>query len=168
MKIKALIVLGGICLLAGCASDPKQQVNVSYMATDKPPAEAANPDAQNQLAEAATSVGGSLQELSAIQQATHPQAKATPFDPQALGMTQPTSLDWYGPVEPLLQQIAAASGYQVNTLGKQPATPILVSISVKDQPLALILQNAAYQVQNQADIQVDPKRKVIELRYHNT
>ena len=65
------------------------------------PAELNNQDAQVQLAEAATSVGKSLQQLSAMQMAVTPKTDVPEIDAKTTGMTQMTSLDWYGPVLPV-------------------------------------------------------------------
>lgn len=167
MKIKSWLLLTLTLALTACASQKKQQIDLSYIATNTPPAETSSANAQNQIAQTATAVSGSLQELSAISLATHPKAQLTPMDPQQLGMTQLTSLDWYGPIEPLLRKIATASGYHVRCYGQQPATAIVVSINAHNLALGQILQNAAYQVQRQADVEVDAKQRVIYLIYRN-
>ena len=65
-----------------------------------------------------TSVGKSLQQLSAMQMAATPQADVPDIDARTTGMTQTASLDWYGPVLPLLEQIGKATGYKVQVLGQ--------------------------------------------------
>ena len=152
-------------MLAGCSSTVKSEVNLHYVATDKAPAEMQNQDAQAQLAEAATSVGKSLQQLSAMQMAVNPQAALPEIDAKTTGMTQMASLDWNGPVLPLVEQIAKATGYKVRILGDEPAIPVIVSISVNNQVMADILRNVTYQVQNKAAIKVYPAQRIIELRY---
>ncbi len=169
MKIKNLFIIiasaAATLALAGCESTVKNEVNLHYVATNKAPAELNNQDAQVQLAEAATSVGKSLQQLSAMQMAATPQANVPDIDARTTGMTQTASLDWYGPVLPLLEQIGKASGYKVQVLGNAPAIPVIVSISVNNQVMADILRNVTYQVQNKASIKVYPAKKIIELQY---
>ncbi len=165
MKINNIILITGALLLAGCAQTPKQEVNLHYVASNKAPAEMNNQDAQLQIAEAASSVGKSLQQLSAMQMAATPKVEVPDIDPKTTGMTQVASLDWYGPVLPLLEQIAKATGYQVQVLGNAPAIPVMVSMSVNSQIMADILRNVAYQAHNQATIAVNPAKRIIELRY---
>lgn len=170
MRIKNIIfTIGAVgataILLAGCGTTTKNEVNLHYIASNQAPAELNNQDAQVQLAEAATSVGKSLQQLSAMQMATTATTDIPDIDAKVTGMTQLTSLDWYGPVLPLLEQIAKATGYKVRVLGDTPAIPVIVSLSVKNQVMADILRNVAYQVHNKAHIVVQPEKRIIELRY---
>lgn len=152
-------------LLSGCADNVKHEVNLHYVAANQAPAEMNNQDAQVQLAEAATSVGKSLQQLSAMEMAVTPTTDVPDIDPKVTGMTQITSLNWYGPVGPVLEQIGKATGYKVQILGNPPAIPVIVSISVENQTMADILRNVAYQVHNKARIIVYPAKKIIECRY---
>ena len=168
--IKILSAASIILLLAACSASPDQggTVAMSYITTDSAPAPTVDANAQSQLSQAAGSVAKSLQQLSAIQQAVHPQAQlAPPMDPVKIGMAQPASLDWTGPIEPLMRKIASAAGYKLNVIGQAPSIPVVVSISIHNQPLANILRDTVYQAHNQATISVYPKHKIIELRYNN-
>lgn len=119
-----------------------------------------------QLAEAATSVSQSLNELAAIQQAaTPPLAFNAVPDPASYHIPGSASMDWAGPVEPLLQRITRISGFHLRVLGVRPPIPVVVSISAKDMPIGDIVRNIAYQVTKAATIWVYPENKVIELRY---
>jgi defect-in-organelle-trafficking protein DotD len=125
--------------------------------------------AEEKLAEAADAVTQSLQSLAENQQATNPTPKQyTAPDPSDYGMSSLTSMNWSGPIEPLVTQIAKASGYQLRVSGVSPAIPILVSINAKDIPLGQVLRDAGYQCGNRADIVVFPRSKVIELLYANS
>lgn len=169
MKIKNILFIAvGTLLLSGCAETVKNEVNLHYIPTNKAPAELNNQDAQIQIAEAASSVGKSLQQLSAMEMSKNPQPQLPEIDAQTTGMTQITSLDWYGPVLPLLEQIAKATGYKVLVLGDAPPIPVIVSISVKNQVMADLLRNVVYQVHNKASITVNPAKRMIELRYFRT
>ena len=127
--------------------------------TDKHHTEAA-------LAEAAVSVSSSLSKLAEIQQAVHPQAKL-PEPPNAakIGMADLASVDWIGPIEPLVRKIASASHYKLRVLGHAPAIPIIVSVTAKDTPLADILRDLGFQAEQQAGLVLYPSSRVIELRY---
>jgi defect in organelle trafficking protein DotD len=166
MKIKNIVFISAVGLaMAGCSGTVKNEVNLHYVATNKAPAELNNQDAQVQLAEAATSVGKSLQQLSAMQMAITPKTDLPDIDAQNTGMTQVVSVDFYGPILPLLEQIAKATGYKVQVLGDAPPIPVIISISVNNQVMADILRNVAYQAHNKASITVNPAKRVIELRY---
>lgn len=130
------------------------------------PTQPENDAAQVKLAEAATSVSHSLEQLAAMEKAAHPSIKLPPPpDPASIGMARLASVDWTGPVEPLVRRIAAVTGYRVRVLGRPLAIPALVSISAKNTPLADILRDAGFQVEKKADIIVYPHSHVIEIRY---
>lgn len=161
MKTKSFLIVVCVLLLVGCSRDQKIAVISNDSTTTR--------SAEAKLADAATSVSQSLQQLAEIERATHPQAKLpAPVAPGAIGMAQMASIDWNGPVGPLVEKIAAASNYKVRTLGTPPAIPVLISISAKDTPLADILRDIGFQCGEKANIVVYAERKVIELRYAKT
>jgi len=161
--MKKTIILIFALLLAGCASNTPQKPVDPSLGLD--PALGQDP-AEAQLAEAATSVSKSLNSLDEIQQAvTPPPPHFQPPTPASYGMSNLVSIDWSGPIEPLVNQIAASAGYSVRVMGKEPAIPIMIYLSEKNQPLGEVLRNAGYQCGENADIIVFPKTKTIELRY---
>lgn len=165
MKLKYLLLFPVAALFIGCTTH--KELVYSYITTDSAPVQVGDINSQSQLAEAASSVGHSLQQISAIQKATHPGVKiAQPLNPDAIGMAQLTSLDWTGPIEPLVRKIAATSHYHVRILGKAPAIPVLVTINADNVPLADILRDVTYQVTKKADILIYPASRTIELRYY--
>jgi defect-in-organelle-trafficking protein DotD len=118
------------------------------------------------LAEASYSVSRSLTDLSETAQAAHPLPKQEPPpSPASYGMGQLTSVDWSGPIEPLVRQIAKSTGYRMTVLGTPPAIPIIVTIYEKNAMMADILRNAGYQCGRRASVLVFPENRVIELRY---
>ena len=150
----------GLLFLTGCADNP----NHGTFAIINNDTGARNADVK--LAEAADSVSQSLRQLAEVERASHPQAKLpSPPDAEAIGMNQLASIEWTGPVGPLVDKIALATHYKVRALGRMPAIPILVSISAKDTQLADILRDASFQCGEKASIVVYPASKVIELRY---
>lgn len=164
MKFKTLLPIPLVLLLVGCSTH--KHITYSYITTGSAPVPVVNKNAQAQLAEAATSVGHSLQQMDALQLAIHPKAKLPqPLNPATIGMAQQTSLDWTGPIEPLLRKIAHTSHYKLRVLGKEPPIPVIVTISANNVPLANILRNATFQVEKKANITLYPATKTIELRY---
>ena len=157
MKTKCFLIVVSLLFLAGCSHDQK----IAVISNDS-----GARNAEAKLADAATSVSDSLRQLAEIERATHPQAKLpTPPAPEAIGMAQITSIEWNGPVEPLVKKIAEASHYKVRVLGIAPSIPVLVSISAKDTPLADVLRDVGFQCGDKANIVVYSERKIIELRY---
>jgi defect in organelle trafficking protein DotD len=145
--------------LAGCSTGSQVRIDSSY---DK----RSQHEAETKLSETAASVSRSLAELAEIERATHPQARLlSPVDPDMIGMGQLASIDWSGPIGPLVKKIAEASKYKLNVLGTPPGIPILVSISAKDTPLSDVLRDANFQCGNKANIVVYSASKIIELRY---
>ena len=121
---------------------------------------------QSKLINAAHSVSHSLTDLAAIESANASQdILPAPLNADEIGMAANASLNWIGPLEPLLDRIASNANYTVHHLGSQPPMPVIVSIKAQNESLASILRNAQYQSQKFADIAVYPATKIIELRY---
>lgn len=123
-------------------------------------------DAEIKLAEAAVSVSNSLNNIAEVERATHPcVCLPPPIDGNCIGLGFLASVDWVGPVEPLLRRIADASCYHVRVLGREPAIPAIVTINVKNTSFADILRNISLQIHKKACIVIYPRSRVIELRY---
>jgi len=104
--------------------------------------------------------------LAETAQAAHPLPElAPPPSPATYNMGGLTTVDWSGPIEPLLQQMARAADYRVRVLGTQPAIPVLVTIYAKNAMLGDVLRDAGYQCGRRASVVVYPESRVIELRY---
>jgi defect-in-organelle-trafficking protein DotD len=146
----AVLIISSL-ILSGCA---------------KPPATYTPDNASTSLAEASYSVSRSIVSLSETAQAAHPAPDlAPPPNPASYGMAGLTSVDWSGPVEPLVRQIARAANYRVCVLGVPPAIPVLVTIYDKNRMLADVLRDVGYQCGRRATVVVYPESRVIELRY---
>lgn len=151
MKIKFLILATLLLTLCACSSAPPEQHLSSTDAS---------------LAEASYSVSRSISSLSEVAQAAHPLPKLDPPpNPASYGMGGLTSVDWSGPVEPLVRQIAKVTGYRVRVLGTEPAIPVLVTVYDKNMMIADILRDVGYQCGRRATVVVFPDSRVIEIRY---
>ncbi len=121
---------------------------------------------QNSLAEASYAVSRSIVDLAETDEAAHPVPElAPPPNPASYGMGGLGSIDWSGPVEPLLRQIAFATGYSVRVLGTPPAIPVIVTIYTQNAMLGDTLRDIGYQCGRRAAVVVYPADRVIELRY---
>lgn len=162
MLSKLTILAIALICLAGCARTSR----TPGLALGMRAKNTYNHSAAAQLAEAAVSISHSLVELEKIQQAaTPPLHIPTPPEPASYGMGDLASVDWSGPVEPVLKNVAKSGGYHVNILGKAPPMPILITLYAHHKPLGEILRNIGFQCGKKADVIVFPDRRLIELRY---
>lgn len=121
---------------------------------------------QSSLAEASYAVSRSMVDLAVTAQAAHPVPNlGPPISPASYGMGALATLDWSGPVEPLIRDVARAVNYRVRVLGTPPAIPIIVTIYVKNAMLGDILRDIGYQCGRRATVVVYPEARCIELRY---
>lgn len=118
------------------------------------------------LAEASYAVSRSVVDLAATAEAAHPLPYLEPPpSPASYGMAGLTSIDWSGPIEPIVRQIAKTADYRLRVLGTPPAIPVLVTIYEKNAMLGDILRDVGYQGGRRAAIVIYPRSRVIELRY---
>lgn len=139
-----------VVVLAGCAARPTYEVS----------------DVEYQLAKAALSIEDSLRTLAATQQihAKNPINTDILITPQG-GMGGLASIDWSGPIEPLLEKIGEMTQYRVKVFGPIPHVPVIISIASRDRMVADILKDAGLQAGNRANLVVYPTSRIIELRY---
>lgn len=142
-----------ILLLTACASPkPPQAYDISKV--------------EASMAEASYSVSRSVVDLAETAQAAHPlPSLAPPPSPATYGMGGLTTVDWSGPVEPLVQQIARAANYRVRVLGTSPGIPVIVTVFTKNAMLGDVLRDVGYQCGRRASVVIFPGTRVIELRY---
>lgn len=121
---------------------------------------------ETSLSEASFNVSRSIVALSETAQAARPLPKLDPPpDPASYCMGFATSVDWSGPVEPLVREIAKTADYRFRVLGCRPAIPVLVSVYAKNTLLGDILRDVGYQCGRRAAVVIFPDSRVIELRY---
>lgn len=155
MKSTLSILLFSAMLLLGC--------NTTYK---KPPVNEPSDDATIQLAEAAISVSDSMHEMAKVEKVIAPPTQDNTLTiPNAYSLQTRASVDWSGPIEEVTHRIAKTAHFKLRVLGKAPAVPVLVSLSIKDETLAAILRDIDYQAGNKASIHVYPRHRIVELRY---
>lgn len=141
-------------------------LSLALFACATPPPRETLDNPSSSLAEASYAVSRSIVSLSETAQAARPLPNVDPGpSPASYGMSGLTSVDWSGPVEPLVRQIAKVANYRVRVLGRPPAIPVLVSVYDKNMMIADILRDVGYQCGRRATILVYPESRVIELRY---
>ncbi len=149
-----LFIIALVFLLVGCTTHQNTTPTKNFSAES--PAVA--------LSEAAVSVSRSLNELAAIEMASTPRVR-TLSNPTPQELPGLVSIDWTGPIEPLLHRIAAISGYRLRVLGRQPAIPPIITITAKKQPLSSVVRDIDFQASKKASIMVYPRMRIIELQY---
>lgn len=152
-KLLPLIIL--TTTLGACASAPPKKNDCVDVA----------------IAKAANSATKSIQDLARIEQAQNPtKIPLMPVDTKSYGMGAISTVQWSGPMEPLLKQIAKQTGYELKIIGPRPAIPIIVTLNQENVPIGDILQNAALQANNQETVVVFPGQNggkgVIQLSYN--
>lgn len=150
IRIIALVIFSFI--ITGCVKEP-------------PPPDLPNV-AQFELSEAAVSVDRSLDNLNEIS-AERAILVVEPHTQEQLDyeMRQLASVDWVGPGEPLVRELAHAVGYHVRVIGKAPVFTGIVTLDKRQVPVGELLRDVALQMESTADIVVFPKSKLIEIRY---
>lgn len=117
-------------------------------------------------AEAAVSVSHSLSQLGLAQRNEQGLLKRESEEsnlPRVLSRL--VSIDWAGPVEPLIKQLAEGTQMRVKVIGVEPAIPVIVSVRKRDTSVYHLLQDLRGQIGDRADIMVYPSSGVIELHY---
>lgn len=145
-------------ILAGCKSMtpvPLQEQNLS-----------ASDPALVQTAEAAVSVSHSLSQLGLAQRNEQGLLKReSEVNDLPRVLSRLVSIDWAGPVEPLIAQLSENTQLRLKVIGRAPAIPVMVSLRKRDTSLYDVLQDVRGQIGARADIMVFPSSGVIELHY---
>lgn len=144
-----------ILLLSGCAG--QQPVNQSPVIAPEELTDCDRVVLQN-LEDAVKKSGADLNQLRRLKQAD-PAWKGSfssaPPPPKSL-MRKPVTMSWQGPIEDILQSIAATGKYTLKITGKQPPQPVIVNVNVKSEPLYLVLEDIGWQAgQNVAVVRND-------------
>ncbi|MDC3181322.1 DotD/TraH family lipoprotein [Gammaproteobacteria bacterium] len=124
-------------------------------------------DTELALSEAARTAAASLQKLAQLQASAQAPIDNSFRQDFAMELSGLASVEYTGPCEPLIDQIARTADVDVNLIGNPTATSIIISIKADATPLSEIIQNIAYQVRNHAKVSFNADRKVIEVIYLN-
>lgn len=132
----------------------------------KPKPECLTLSVEDELLITARSIEEHLNTLAAAQKAeSEPILNTAPLVTPEGGMGGLIDIDWTGPIGPLTDKIARLTGYRIKFLGREPAIPILVTVTVRRGIIAEVLQNASLQAGKRAQVLVYPSNRVIEVRY---
>jgi len=155
MRLKAASPLILVSVISGCAMAPAHG-----------PASSEDPAFQ-MLQQSAQNIEQSLTQLSEAEQ--FEKMHINPTQPriysQIPGMEQVVAMPWHGTIEQAVTRLANYCGFTVKFMGKPPVSPIIVQIGVTPASVSDHLQNLGVQAGSRADIIVDPKQRLVEVRY---
>jgi defect-in-organelle-trafficking protein DotD len=124
---------------------------------------------QAQVLHTAGSIDRSLVALYEVERAKKPidlSIQAEPYpEPIYPSLSRLMNVDWSGPVEPLLQDIATLTNYRLKVMGHDPAIPVLVTLKNDKITAHELLREIRSEVYLRADILIFPDSGVIELHY---
>ena len=166
LKKKWLLVCG-FALLAGCSDISSSWDSVFDDTTPLKPV-ATEPDIVSvKLAQAADKASKALDSISNIEQQKNPAVPPIQDDYSNAppNMTQPISLRWSGPIEPVARTLAERAGLRFRVTGRAPAAPLIVNIDAYQQPLLHVLRDVGLQAGTRADLAIDQNEGVVEVRY---
>lgn len=117
------------------------------------------------IAAAVDKASAALQTLASVEQARNPGAsiQQVPYAPQELRRT--VSVDWVGPIEPIMRRLADRAGYDMQVNGDMPPAPVVVTLNVRQKSVIDVLRDLGLQVGQRADVVVDPEHRIVELNY---
>lgn len=154
-KIFAISLLS--LLVTSCAYVPKTQQQL-----------VAEPDSVDlMLADAADRATRALETLSAMERSQNPQPDLAIVPNAPRELQRAVTLNWTGPVEPLVQELSRKAGYRFGTIGARPSTPVIVTISSINKPLINVFRDIGLQMGARADLKVNARTRMIELQYND-
>ncbi len=166
--MKRLLLLPILVLLSGCAGSSDYNNGTGLGPSPTIPNQGQiNQQVQGQLQQAADQAQASLQELAAIEKLQQNNVTIPLSNVDDPALNEQIAIKWYGPIEPLLSQVAASTGYELQVFGKPPSLPVLINIDTTSQPTTAIniIRNADLQAGLKVVILVLQDQKIISLRY---
>lgn len=117
------------------------------------------------LAEAADRSTTALEALAAVEQARSPGIAVEPISNVPTELARAITVNWVGPVEPIVKTLADRASYGFMAIGEQPPVPVVVSVNVENRPVIDVLRSIGLQLGQRADVRVDAVRRMIEIHY---
>lgn len=160
MKIKTITAVVLMACITGCAIGPQKE-------------EKSVPNQQDQaitmLHKTARSIEQSLTMLAEAEQ--YEKMKVKPDTPrvykQIPGMETMVTMPWQGTLEQAVSKLCGLSGFEVKFIGKAPVLPILIQIGREPASVSDHMRNIGIQAGDRADLVVDARLKIVEVRYGN-
>lgn len=77
----------------------------------------------------------------------------------------PINVDWNGPIEDLLEDLAGRAGFEFAVSGEAPEDSAPIEIIARNEPLFGVAVRAAYNFPGRVTVYLDPFAGVLELRW---
>lgn len=121
---------------------------------------------QSQLTAATNRAADALETLAMIER-TRTEPQPSPIDERILpeDLRRSTTVNWSGPANNLVQQLAQNLGYSYTEFGNPPPTPLMVSVSLTDVAAVRAFEDIGLQIQPYARVVLDPNQQRIEFRH---
>lgn len=150
--VAAILVLG----ISGCSYTPENTNN--QLVTE--------PDSVSlRLATAVDNAAVALQQLAAVEQKRTDSSTVQSIPNAPVQLMRTVTLEWTGPIEPLLIQLADRASYSFQIQGHEPPVPVIVNVTAVEKPVIEVLRDIGLQAGRRADVVVDAERKVVEISY---
>ena len=123
------------------------------------------------IADAADRATRALESLAAVEQTRTPsaaQASAAMVPNAPPELQRAVTLDWSGPAEDLIRDLASRANYTFGTLGDQPPTPVIINVNAYNEPLIQVFRDIGLQLGTRADLRLDANRRAVEIIYAQT
>lgn len=160
-KLSKACLLSVVLLLSACSSNRGFDNDTPQLV--------AEPDSVSaMLADAADRVASSLEKLAAVEYQRSPGVAVAPVADAPVELRRAITVNWVGPVEPIVETLANRSSYNFIVLGSPPPVPIVVSLDVENMPVVDVLRDIGLQMGVRGDIRVDGKNKTVEIQYAPT
>ncbi len=151
----AALVMIGLTSVSACTTPIEREAQI-----------VASPDKVSlMLAEAADKASDALETLAAVEQSRAPAVAVQPIHNAPPELKRAITINWIGPVEPLLKKLADRASYNFITVGDKPPVPLVVNIDKENTPVIDVLRSAGLQLGLRADVKVDSITKMVELHY---
>lgn len=121
-----------------------------------------------QLTQAAVLASNALSDLAEVKRARS--EVFNPVFPEELlqsDFAQMVSIDWSGPIEPVMKMLVQVSGYELKVFGSSPTIVPIVTVNAQNVPVGDVIKDVVYQAQDQVEVKVTSSGpgKQVELYY---
>lgn len=117
------------------------------------------------LSSAVDRASAALQTLAAIEQHKTPLATVSPVSGVPKELLRTMSVEWTGPIEPIVKTVADRTGYKFAVMGLKPPVPVVVQVSSVEKSAIDVLRDIGLQAGTRADVVVNADSRTIEVSY---
>ena len=154
-----LCLMAALGVLGACSAVQKG------FSDDTPQVVAAPDPISARLAEAADRVSNALETLAAVENARTPEVSSAPIANAPRELRRAVTVNWVGPVEPIMKMMADRASYGLRAFGNPPANTLVVSVYAENTPIIEVMRDVGLQLGNSADVKVSGDTRMVEIHY---